>query len=618
MRRFFVNDGAVFEPCLTLHGRELKALRRAGAGRETVIGEPVLDLDALRQSRVVLTNYETVTNYQHSFARMRGRWTVVVTDEAQEHKTPNTKISHALKSLDPRFRIACTGTPVETRLLDIWNIFDFLQPGRLLGSASEFSKTFETATEDDGRRDEQPAPMPSAAAIANLRTTLRFGKPDAFLLRRAKTDVLVDLPTKQEHKLKCDLSPVQRDWHIELIARASSGGPDNHPFALINRLMRVYQHPALVPAYEGIDADDAIATCPKLALLVGQLRRIEEVHEKALIFVRSLDMQQLLANVLQAELSIDAEIINGASSRTGSTVSARQTRQGILARFRQRRGFDVLILSPDVAGIGLTLVEANHVFHYGRWWNPAKEAQANDRVFRIGQTRDVHVYQLICQDPKREFTTFDEKLDALIERRRRVASDFLAPMPAEADLERELLADVCGHVGPTSASPALRVTADGLAELSWDRFEALVAALWSHRGYRTILTPKCGDEGIDVVGVDSGSIDLIQCKHTSGGMTLDTDVLAEVTRAIEGFRAKRLRHIQGQFILRGVLVTNGQLTKAARRVAVERDIRIHDREDLAKLLASHSCTLVDVEAAGVRRLATMSDVQSYLASLRAK
>jgi len=94
--------------------------RKDVGGRETEIGLPKLDLESLCQNRVLFTNYETIVNYQHSFAKMKDRLSIVVTDEAQEYKTPSTKISHALKSLSPRFRVACTGTPVETRLLDIW------------------------------------------------------------------------------------------------------------------------------------------------------------------------------------------------------------------------------------------------------------------------------------------------------------------------------------------------------------------------------------------------------------------------------------------------------------------------------------------------------------------
>ena len=136
-----------------------------------------------------------------------------------------------------------------------------------------------------------------------------------------------------------------------------------------------------------------------LALLIQQLTKIRQLGEKALIFTRSLDMQQLLALVLQSQFSVSADIINGASSRGGATRSAGSTRKEILSRFRGRPGFDALILSPDVAGIGLTLVEANHVFHYGRWWNPAKEAQATDRAFRI----DKHV-MFMCISSSRQIS----------------------------------------------------------------------------------------------------------------------------------------------------------------------------------------------------------------------
>ena len=94
------------------------------------------------------------------------------------------------------------------------------------------------------------------------------------------------------------------------------------------------------------------------------------------------------------------------------------SRKSIVDGFRNSEGFNVLILSPDVAGIGLTIVEANHVIHYGRWWNPAKESQATDRVYRIGQTKPVHVYYPIAVYPTGAFASFDEKLDELLKRSR--------------------------------------------------------------------------------------------------------------------------------------------------------------------------------------------------------
>ena len=274
IRKFFTGHGAIFQPWLLLHGPRLREFRRRDLkGRETELGEPLLDLERLRQFRVVLTNYETIVNYQHSFAKMKDHWSFVVTDEAQEYKTPNTKISHALKSLSPRFRVACTGTPVETRLLDVWNIFDFLQPGQLLGSAKDFTDKYERPIERDKKDG-------SKDSLTTLRSQLRYGSRSAFVLRRDKAS-LQGLPRKIEHTLECLLSADQREWHlVSLVQRAHEGGPSNHPFGLLQQLMLVYQHPSLVPSYQPPTAEEAVALCPKLAKTLECLRGIRARGEK--------------------------------------------------------------------------------------------------------------------------------------------------------------------------------------------------------------------------------------------------------------------------------------------------------------------------------------------------
>jgi SNF2 family DNA or RNA helicase len=117
-----------------------------------------------------------------------------------------------------------------------------------------------------------------------------------------------------------------------------------------------------------------------------------------------------------------------------------ETRSGILQEFRRSDGFDVLILSPFVAGVGLTIVEANHVIHYGRWWNPAVEAQATDRAYRLGQLKEVHVYLPILEDKTKRITqTFDQLLDQLMENKKGLAEgalqkdEFLQPKEREDD-----------------------------------------------------------------------------------------------------------------------------------------------------------------------------------------
>jgi SNF2 family DNA or RNA helicase len=479
MRKWFADTGNIFQPWIALHGSRLREFRRKGIeGRETSIGEAVLDLEKLHQYRVVLTNYDTVVNYQHSFARMK--WFVVVTDEAQEYKTASTKISHALKSLSPRFRVACTGTPVETTLMDVWNIFDFLQPGKLLGSASEFRDKYGNPihSEDQATR---------SAALSDLKERLQLNKRNAFVLRREKTQ-LPGLPSKVEHIITCELSQKQREWHLDVVKRAGTGGEGNHPLSLIQQLMKVYQHPGLLPRYEPLGSAEALQQCPKLTEVVRCLHHIQDRGEKALIFTRSLNMQQILATVCSEEFGLKVEIINGATARHGDTGSSRQTRRSIVSRFRASTGFNVIILSPDVAGVGLTLTEANHVIHYGRWWNPAKESQATDRVYRIGQRKTVHVYYPIAKDPKGAFETFDEKLDALLRRRRELASEFLTPMPSEADLEEELLKSVLETPADPNGVPVL--SPDDVRRLPWARFEALVAVLEEKRDNKVVLTPR--------------------------------------------------------------------------------------------------------------------------------
>ena len=205
MQEFFADKGEVFGNVLPLYGPELRGyIRKDAEGREDIVAKPILNLDRIQRNHVVITNYEVVRDYEFSFAYCpdgKSLWSVVVTDEAQEYKTPNSKISHAMKALKPDFRIACTGTPVENRLLDMWNLFDTIQPG-LLGSAKEFSRDYESPQND---------------SLVDLKARLLYKKPHAFLLRRKKSEVL-ELPKKSERKLDCVMSDAEVSQHQNLIA----------------------------------------------------------------------------------------------------------------------------------------------------------------------------------------------------------------------------------------------------------------------------------------------------------------------------------------------------------------------------------------------------------------
>ncbi len=438
MENFFTNEGVIFWPVLSLHGDQLAQLRRHDAeGPEVEIGKPVLDLNRIQRHRVVITNYETLKNYQHSFAYLKdGKplWSFVISDEAQEFKIPSTKLSHAMKAIEADLHIACTGTPVENRLLDLWNLCDVLQRG-LLGSAKEFVERFEKPPEE-GDQDHR---------LLDLKKTLLFQKPHAFLLRRTKSQV-ADLPPKNIIRLDCTMSEAEITAHQALLRGLRSEVGRNRYLSALHRFAQLYQHPALL----GDDAEDRTAAeltsqSSKLRALLATLHDIRGKRQKAIVFARHRAMQGILAKVLQEEFHLLVRIINGDTKlRAGSLkASGVKTRNAILHEFRSKSGFDVLILSPFVAGIGLTIVEANHVVHYGRWWNPAVESQATDRAYRIGQTKDVSVYLPILRDPSgRVAPSFDERLDVLMNRKQRLAEDFLRPLPPEDEMGSELLSDL--------------------------------------------------------------------------------------------------------------------------------------------------------------------------------
>jgi SNF2 family DNA or RNA helicase len=440
MERFFANEGSIFWPVLTLHGADLGKFRIDHAGgKEIELGKPVLDLPRLQRNRVVITNYETVKNYQHSFAYFRNKkslWSMIISDEAQEYKVPSSKLSHTMKALKADFQIACTGTPVENRLLDLWNICDAIQPG-LLSSAKNFTDRFEKPADESVRVER----------LDELKRTLLFQKTDAFLLRRNKSDV-TNLPKKHIVKLSCDMSDEEIRLHKFLLAQLQSGDFAAKFLSVLHGFAQLSQHPALFTGEgEDLSPSELIAGSSKLRTVIQQLHEIRGKREKAIIFARHRGMQSILAKVLAAEFRLPIRIINGDTKMRASPSRAggAKTRGGILEEFKTSPGFNLIVLSPFVAGIGLTITEANHVIHYGRWWNPAVESQATDRAYRIGQGKEVFVYIPILRDPSGKVpSTFDERLDALMERKYRLAEDFLKPLPPEDSMGSELLNEMRG------------------------------------------------------------------------------------------------------------------------------------------------------------------------------
>ena len=382
-----------------------------------------------------------------------------------------------------------------------------------------------------------------------------------------------------------------------------------HALTVLKDLIRLYQHPGLVPSLAPMSSAEAVARYDKLAVTLQCLEQIREQQEKCLIFTRTLDMQQILARVIQDRFNIDVEIVNGATDRR-QTGSHRDTRAGLLTRFSETAGFNVIVLSPEVAGVGLTIAEANHVIHYGRWWNPAKEAQATDRVHRLGQTRDVHVHYPVAIDPLGQFETFDQTLDALLRRRRALASEFLSPLPPEDEPRLELVDSLAGSE-PAGAT-VVKLSPKEVKHLSWSQFEALVAAVEDVRGNTVCLTPLTGDDGIDVIASKGSELRLIQCKHTMWGARVDREVVFEVVAGFDAYRARYLTSRQRQQLLVPVLVTNGEFSKAARREAGLGGVVLVSGTELQMSIMGTQLSVPAVQRFSRQRLASMSAVKAWL------
>lgn len=493
----FADGGAIFQPVLKLYGSGIHAVTADDADYDP-LGSARLDPAKLMRYRVVITTYETLVNYQHSLARhVDGRplWSVVVSDEAQRAKSMRTKISVALKAVTPGFHIAATGTPVENRLLDLWNIVDTVQPG-LLGAAREFTRTYEAPLAD--------GPEVQRSTLDALRGELLFGAPHAFLVRRSKTE-LTDLPPKVERVIDCPMGADEAERHATVVTALSRPGVGRQTLALLQELARLSQHPWL--GDDALLARDPAQLVRASAKLRETLRVLDEIAargEKVILFARLVAAQQLLARVISDRYRVHVDIVNGETKRGGG----RDVRKHVLDRFRRSPGFGAIVLSPFVAGVGLTITEANHVIHYGRWWNPAVEDQATDRAYRIGQTRPVTVYYPILRDPEGLLPhgTFDEALHTLVVRKRDVARDFLHPIPSDDAQDASEMRDVLvGGGAAARATPpaAAHLDEERIAALGEREFAALVALVERANGRRAVMLPGSGYAGVHVVATDS-------------------------------------------------------------------------------------------------------------------
>jgi non-specific serine/threonine protein kinase len=350
-------------------------------------------LDAARLAEVdlVITTYATLPRLPN-LAEVR--WRLAVLDEAQAIKNPAAKQTKQVKLLQADARVALTGTPVENRLSDLWSIFDFTHPG-LLGSQHVFA--------DFAKR------LSQSGQYGPLRTLVA-----PYILRRLKTDkrIIADLPDKTEVTAWCTLSPTQAVHYreaVKALARAleEAEGMERRGtvLAFLMRFKQICNHPS---QWLG-DGGWKLADSGKFARLREIAETIAAKQEKLLVFTQFRETTAPLAAFLGGVFGREGLILHG-----GTPVAKRRH---LVKRFQEDERTPFFVLSLKAGGSGLNLTAASHVVHFDRWWNPAVEAQATDRAYRIGQHRNVLVHKFVCRG------TVEERIDELIRAKQQLVQD---------------------------------------------------------------------------------------------------------------------------------------------------------------------------------------------------
>ncbi len=356
----------------------------------------------LQDYEVVLTSYPLLNRDRDTLDGVE--WSIVVLDEAQNIKNPSAKQTQAARALTATTRIALTGTPVENRLTELWSIMTFLNPG-YLGSEDSFKKQFARPIErtNDPQATEQLKQLTSP-----------------FILRRLKTDktIISDLPEKIEMNVYCTLTQEQATLYqatveegFSLVKEAESENDQmkrrGMVLSLLMKLKQICNHPAQFLK----DGSSLEGRSGKIERLTEMLEEIHAIGDRALIFTQFSEMGHMLQRYLSERFYEAVLFLHGETP-------AKQ-RDAMVRQFQAPRGPTVFILSLKAGGTGLNLTNANHVFHFDRWWNPAVENQATDRAFRIGQTRNVQVHKFVCSG------TLEDHINDLIEHKRSLAESVL-------------------------------------------------------------------------------------------------------------------------------------------------------------------------------------------------
>ena len=347
---------------------------------------------------LILTSYGTLRSEKETLSNYP--FAVAIFDEIQNAKNHLSQTHKALKSIEATTRIGLTGTPIENNLLELKALFDVVLPG-YMPTETVYKELFVNPIEK--QQDQE-------------RKQLLSRLIDPFVLRRKKADVLLELPEKvetisyaplsdEQKKLYQDVYESSRTHLIQELNDASKPTPYLHVFALLTKLKQICDHPAL---YLNEPLNYMHHSSGKWDLFIELLQETRASNQKLVVFSQYLGMLDIIEDHLKREKI-------GFATIRGST----RNRKEQVIRFRDDPTCEVFVGSLQAAGVGIDLISASVVIHYDRWWNPAKENQATDRVHRMGQSRGVQVFKLVTRD------TLEEALHTLIEKKLTLAEGIL-------------------------------------------------------------------------------------------------------------------------------------------------------------------------------------------------
>ena len=378
---------------ITKFAPHLSSLIHHGSSRSKDVSE---FQQAIAFHDVIITSYTLVRKDVKLFDSIS--WRRIVLDEAQNIKNPKAAQTKAILKLNAPHRLALTGTPVENRLLDLWSIFNFLNPG-YLGKQAQFRKAFEIPIQKESDR-------------AQALTLKKLVEP--FILRRLKTDknIIKDLPDKVEQKVYCNLTPEQASLYEAVVQDVAQqieekSGIERKGLILstLMKLKQICNHPR---QFLQDESEFTPNRSHKLSRLQEMIEEIQAEQESLLLFTQFREIGDALQSYFRHHNHYQTYYIHGGTSR--------KQRDKMIAEFQEPDNPPaIFILSLKAGGVGITLTKANHVFHFDRWWNPAVEDQASDRAFRLGQQKNVFVHKFVT------IGSLEEKIDQMIEDKKRLS-----------------------------------------------------------------------------------------------------------------------------------------------------------------------------------------------------